>query len=99
MTFEKTFYQDLQKPLLIRHCDGIVLNNDNLSNTISVVITNNGEAATVSGSVVGAAIRADGATVAIEARKMKTRYPSLSRPRRCQWSALWFLPSKSWMMT
>lgn len=61
--FIANFVQDLQKPLVPHYCESILLNDDNLSNEISVELLDNGEAATVSGSVVCKAIRADGGTV------------------------------------
>lgn len=63
--FLKHFTQDLAQDLKIRQCGTLVFNADDLSNVISVDVYNNGEPATLSGTVVGAVICSDGSTVPI----------------------------------
>jgi len=58
-TFEKWFDQDLTKQLVTRHCEGIVLTGDNLSNVIGVRLYEGDAPATLDGAVTLRAIRAD----------------------------------------
>lgn len=64
--FVKHFTQDLQQDLKIRQCGTLVFNADALSNVITVDIYDGGEPAELSGTVVGAVICPDGATVPID---------------------------------
>lgn len=64
--FLKHFTQDLAQDLKIRQCGTLVFNADDLSNVISVDVYNNGEPATLPGTVVGAVICSDGSTVPID---------------------------------
>ena len=61
--FEKTFVQDLTQDIKIRQCGTIVFNADNLSNVISVELYNGTEPYSGGGTVAGAVICPDGATV------------------------------------
>lgn len=61
--FEKWFDQDLTKQLVTRHCEGIVLTGDNLSNVIGVRLYKGDAPAVPEGAVTLRAIRADGSTV------------------------------------
>lgn len=64
--FVKQYVQDLTEDIHIRQGGTIVFNDDNLSNVISVDVLNNGEPATISGTVVGAVICSDGSTVPVD---------------------------------
>jgi len=64
--FEKHFVQDLTQDIKVRQCDTIVFNADNLSNVVSVALYNGEEAYTGGGTVVGAVVCPDGATVALD---------------------------------
>lgn len=61
--FEKHFVQDLTQDIKIRQCGTIVFNADNLSNVISVELYNGTEPYSGGGTVAGAVICPDGATV------------------------------------
>lgn len=61
--FTKHFVQDLQQDIKIRQCGTIVFNADNLSNVISVELYNGTEPYSGGGTVAGAVICPDGATV------------------------------------
>lgn len=61
---ESWFNQDLKEPVKVRYLDGNVFSQDNNGNLIGVYVFNNGEPATLSGSVSASIIRSDGGTVA-----------------------------------
>lgn len=61
----KHFTQDLQQDVKLRQCGTIVFNADDLSNIVAVDVYDGGEPATLTGTVVGAVIRANGTTVPI----------------------------------
>ena len=63
MTLQKVFVQDITQDVPVRQCGTIVFNADNLSNTVSVELYEGADPLTLSGSAVGAVIRADGLTV------------------------------------
>lgn len=64
--FKNNFVQDLTQKCPVRtDCGLVVFNADDLSNVITVELLENGEPATVSGTVVGSCICPDGATVPI----------------------------------
>ena len=63
--FTKHFVQDLTQDIKIRQCGTIVFNADNLSNVISVDLYNGQEEYSGGGTVAGAVICPDGATVAL----------------------------------
>ena len=60
---ETWFNQDLQKPVQVNYLDGNLFSNNGNGNKIGVVVTNNGEAVTLTGTVSGYAVLADGTTV------------------------------------
>ena len=62
---ETWYNQDLQQAVKVRYIDGNVFSADNAGNIIGVNVFDGGEPATLSGSVSGLVIRADGSTVAI----------------------------------
>lgn len=64
--FTKHFVQDLTQDIKIRQCGTIVFNADNLSNVISVDLYNGTEPYSGGGTVAGAVICPDGATVALD---------------------------------
>lgn len=59
------FEQDIAFPITIRHGGMILFTGDNLADTVSVSILENGAAHAISGTVTMNCIRADGATVAV----------------------------------
>ena len=64
MAVIETWYeQDLQKPVEVRYPKGNLFSNNGNGNRIGVVVTNNGEAVTLSGTVSGYAVLSDGTTV------------------------------------
>lgn len=60
---ETWFEQDLQKPVKVHYIDGNLFSHNGNGNRIGVVVTNNGEPVTLTGSVSGYAVLADGTTV------------------------------------
>jgi len=60
---ETWFNQDLQKPVQVNYLDGNLFSNNGNGNRIGVVVTNNGEAVTLTGTVSGYAVLADGTEV------------------------------------
>ena len=66
MAMIETWYtQDLQHPVQVHHLHGNVFSQDNQGNLIGVNILDDGDPATLTGSVSGNVIRSDGATVAV----------------------------------
>ena len=63
--FVHRFTQDLQKPVLARYGNGLTFTGDARANVIEVEVLDGGAAASLSGTVAGAVIRADGNTVAL----------------------------------
>lgn len=65
--FQNNFVQDLTQKCPVRtDCGLVAFNADNLSNVVSVALYNGEEAYTGGGTVVGAVICPDGATVALD---------------------------------
>ena len=62
---ETWFNQDLLEAVKVRYLDGVVFSMDNLGNRVGVNVYSGGEPATLSGTISGNVIRADGATVAV----------------------------------
>jgi len=60
---ETWFNQDLQKPVQVHYLDGNLFSNNGNGNRIGVIVTNNGEAVTLTGTVSGYAVLADGTEV------------------------------------
>lgn len=60
---ETWFNQDLQKPVKVQYIDGSMFSNNGNGNRIGVNVYDNGEAVTLTGSVSGYAVLADGTTV------------------------------------
>ena len=60
---ESWFRQDLQKPVQVHYLDGSLFSNNGNGNRIGVELTNGGEDYTVTGTVSGYAVLADGSTV------------------------------------
>ena len=56
---------DLKKPVQVQMLGGNLFSMDNKGNKIGVEVFDNGAAASLSGTVSGNVIRADGATVAV----------------------------------
>ena len=63
---ESWFNQDLCEAVKVRYLDGNVFSADNAGNLIGVHVFDNGEPASLSGSISGSVIRSDGGMVAIE---------------------------------
>ena len=61
---ESWFKQDLKKPVQVQAITGNIFSQDDQGNLIGVEVFDNGEPATLSGTVSANIIRADGATVA-----------------------------------
>lgn len=67
MALIETWYnQDLQSPVVVHHLHGNVFSQDNQGNLVGVHVFDDGEPATLSGTVTAYAIRADGATVPVD---------------------------------
>lgn len=62
---ETWFNQDLKQAVKVRYIDGNVFSADNGGNVVGVNVFDEGQPATLSGTVSGSVIRADGVTVAI----------------------------------
>lgn len=66
MAVIETWYeQDLKQPVKVNYLDGNYFSQDNQGNLVGVRVFDDGESATLSGSVSASVIRADGATVAV----------------------------------
>lgn len=63
--FQMDFIQDIKRPITIQHCGNLVFTGDNLSDTVSVSVLEDGEPYSISGTVAMNCIRADGATVTV----------------------------------
>lgn len=63
--FETWLEADLKGPQRVEVLKGNIFTQDNLGNKIGVIVTDNGEAATLSGTVTGHIIRPDGNTVTV----------------------------------
>lgn len=64
--FETWLKSDLQRPLNVVQLTGNLFSADNGGNLIGVEVYNSGSPASISGSVMGYIIRADGATVTVQ---------------------------------
>lgn len=62
---ESWFSQDLKEPVQVRYIKGVLCEDDNNGNLFGVVVTDNGSAATLTGSVVGYCVRANGTTIPV----------------------------------
>ena len=66
MAVIETWYeQDLKQPVKVNYLDGNYFSQDNQGNLVGVRVFDDGEPATLSGSVSASVIRADGETVAV----------------------------------
>lgn len=72
--------QDLQKPVKVQYLDGNLFSNNGNGNLIGVVVTNNGEAVTLSGTVSGYAVLCDGTTVPCTGSKTNNKASILVPP-------------------
>ena len=66
MIFETWLKSDLQKPVRVKQLAGTMFSGDDEGNLIGVEVTNNGSQATLTGTVYGYIVRADGATVVVQ---------------------------------
>lgn len=84
MAVIETWYnQDLSNPVQVQYLHGNVFSQDNGGNLIGVNVYQDGQPATLSGSVSGLAIRADGATVAITNGTLSGNRASVILPAAC----------------
>ena len=83
MVFTNHFVTDLQSRLKVQQGGGIVVSGDNLNPEITVELYNGSEAATPSGSVVGAVIRPDGATVPITGGTISSNAVTIALTAAC----------------
>lgn len=66
MALVETWYnQDLHSPVVVHHLQGNVFSQDNQGNLIGVHVFEDGDPATLSGTVTAYVVRADGATVPV----------------------------------
>lgn len=71
---ETWFHQDLQEPVKVNYLNGNLFSNNGNGNRIGVVLTNNGEnLASISGTVSGYVVTADGSTVPCTGSKSGNR--------------------------
>lgn len=72
--------QDLQKPVKVQYIDGSLFSNNGNGNRIGVVVTDNGEPVTISGTVSGYVVVSDGSTVPCTGAKSGNRASILIPP-------------------
>lgn len=77
---ETWFNQDLQKPVKTQYIDGSLFGNNANGNRIGVVVTDNGEPVTISGTVSGYVVVSDGSTVPCTGAKSGNRASILIPP-------------------
>ena len=65
MVIETWFRQDLKQPVMINRLQGTLFAGDVDANLIGVIVTDNGAAATLTGTVYGYIIRPDGETITV----------------------------------
>lgn len=83
MAVIETWYnQDLSAPVQVQYIKGNVFSQDNNGNLIGVNVYQDGQPATLSGSVSASVIRADGATVAVTGVLTGNR-ASVTLPQSC----------------
>jgi lysophospholipase L1-like esterase len=71
---ETWFHQDLQEPVKVNYLNGNLFSNNGNGNRIGIVLTNNGEnLASISGTVSGYVVTADGSTVPCTGSKSGNR--------------------------
>lgn len=63
--FETWLENDLTKPIIVKALQGVIFSQDALGNRVGVRVYDGGQPATLTGSVVGSVIRADGTTVPV----------------------------------
>lgn len=63
---ESWFTQERTQPVKVRYLDGNIFSMDNNGNLIGIEVLDNGEPASISGTVSASVVRADGATVAVQ---------------------------------
>jgi len=79
---ESWFTQERTQPVKVRYLDGNVFSMDNNGNLIGIEVLENGEPASISGSVSASVIRADGGTVAVQGQKEGNKC-SVILPQAC----------------
>ena len=79
---ETWFDQDLMNAVSVRSLRGNLFTADNGGNLIGVEVTDDGSPASLSGSVYGYVIRADGATVVVEGTLSENK-ASITLPTSC----------------
>ena len=78
---ESWFAQDLKKPVRVQYLDGVVFTQDNAGNLVGVNVFDEGEPASLSGTVSANVIRSDGGTVAIESGTISGNQVSVVLPQ------------------
>lgn len=71
---------DLKKAVKVQYLDGVVFSQDNQANKISVAVYNGGAEASISGTVSGTVIRADGGTVTVSGGTISGNVASIVLP-------------------
>lgn len=71
---------DLQKAVKVQYLDGVLFSQDNQANQISVAVFDNGEPASISGTVTADIIRSDGGTVAASGGTIEDNIASITLP-------------------
>lgn len=79
---ESWFTQERTQPVKVNYLDGNVFSMDNNGNLIGIEVLENGEPASISGSVSASVIRADGGTVAVQGQKEGNKC-SVILPQAC----------------
>ena len=80
--FETWLKNDLKKPVSVKQLSGNLFSADNGGNLIGVEVTDDGSPASLSGSVYGYVIRADGATVVVQG-SLSSNKASITLPTSC----------------
>lgn len=80
--FETWLKNDLKKPVSVKQLSGNLFSADNGGNLIGVEVMDEGSPASLSGSVYGYVIRADGATVVVEGTLSENK-ASITLPTSC----------------
>lgn len=64
--FETWLKSDLQKPVAVKLIPGVVFSQDNMANKVGVIVTDDGQPVTLSGTVYGYVIVPTGETIEVE---------------------------------
>lgn len=78
---ETWFKQDLKKPVKVNTFGGNFFSDDSLANKIGIMVYDDGEEATLTGTVTANVIRADGSTVAVTGGQISGNGASVILPQ------------------